>query len=322
MSLPPNESDVICAGIIVADHVCTPIHHLPVAGELVLTEGIQLSIGGCAANTAVDLAKLGQSCAVVGRVGADIYGELIGKMLEKEGVSTAQIIKTTGIETSQTLIVLVKNQDRRFVHSFGANAKFTADDVDLTKMHHARVLYVGGYLLMPALEESGLATLLQTAQRMGKKTVLDVGIPYPGDYLPKLRKVLPFVDVFLPNEDEGRIILDEKDPFQQALQFQKMGAKTVVVTRGEHGSVMVTSTRRIKAGIFNVKYVDGSGSGDAFDAGFIYGILRNEDEIACLTQASAMGASCVRSLGTTPGVFTSNELKVFLSQNQLSVSTW
>ena len=49
--------DVLCAGIIVADHVCTPIAHLPAAGELVMAERILLTIGGCAANVAVDLGR-------------------------------------------------------------------------------------------------------------------------------------------------------------------------------------------------------------------------------------------------------------------------
>src|SRR5207302_172872 len=50
-------ADILCAGIVVADHICTPIDHLPAAGELVLAERILLTIGGCAANVAVDLAR-------------------------------------------------------------------------------------------------------------------------------------------------------------------------------------------------------------------------------------------------------------------------
>ena len=58
--LMPQPSDVLCAGIIVADHVCTPITHLPAAGELVLADQLLLTIGGCAANVAVDLVKMGR----------------------------------------------------------------------------------------------------------------------------------------------------------------------------------------------------------------------------------------------------------------------
>ena len=51
-------SEILCAGIVVADHLCTPISHVPAAGELVKADGMLLTIGGCAANAAVDLAKM------------------------------------------------------------------------------------------------------------------------------------------------------------------------------------------------------------------------------------------------------------------------
>ena len=75
---PMNDVDVLCAGIIVADHVCTPISHVPAAGELVMAEGMLLTIGGCAANAAVDLAKMEVQCAVVGRVGGVAMLLLLG----------------------------------------------------------------------------------------------------------------------------------------------------------------------------------------------------------------------------------------------------
>src|SRR5712691_7119569 len=81
---PP--ADVLCAGIMVADHVCSPIAHLPAAGELVMTERMLLTIGGCAANAAVDLAKMGVPAAVVGRVGGDIFGRVVAEMLREHGV--------------------------------------------------------------------------------------------------------------------------------------------------------------------------------------------------------------------------------------------
>ena len=76
-------TDVLCAGIIVADHVCSPIAHLPEAGELVLADKLLLTIGGCAANVAVDLAKLGAAAAVVGLVGADVFGGVVAEMLRR-----------------------------------------------------------------------------------------------------------------------------------------------------------------------------------------------------------------------------------------------
>src|SRR5947209_7117164 len=100
-------AQVLCAGIIVADHVCAPISHLPAAGELVMADRIILTIGGCAANAAVDLVKMGVRTAVVGRVGGDIFGRVVCDLLRDHGVDVAEIKVSPESETSQTLIVNV-----------------------------------------------------------------------------------------------------------------------------------------------------------------------------------------------------------------------
>ncbi|HMP18117.1 MAG TPA: carbohydrate kinase family protein, partial [Gemmatales bacterium] len=183
--------DVICAGIVVADHICTPISHVPRAGELVLADGMTLASGGCAANTAVDLVKFNVSTHIVGRVGDDLFGNLVIEMLQDQGIETSGLLRTTGIDTSQTLIINVKNEDRRFVHTFGANAEFRTADIPRESVAQCKILYVGGYLLMPAFEQDGLVELFEFARSHHVKTVLDVGIPRPESYLERLEKVLP-----------------------------------------------------------------------------------------------------------------------------------
>src|SRR5437764_8553653 len=124
-----SATNVLCAGIIVADHVSSPIPRLPGPGELVLADQLLLTIGGCAANVAVDLVKLGVSAAVVGRVGGDVFGQVVAGMLRQHGVDVSPLQVSPGLNTSQTLIVNVAGQDRRFIHTFGANAGFQAADL-------------------------------------------------------------------------------------------------------------------------------------------------------------------------------------------------
>ncbi len=310
-------TDVLCAGIIVADHVCTPIDHVPAAGELVLADKLLLTLGGCAANAAVDLAKMGARVAVLGRVGGDRFGRIVTDMLRDEGVDVSGVRVSPEADTSQTLIVNVAGEDRRFIHTFGANAAFSAADIPSDLVRRCRVLYVGGYLLMPELRQEELVPLFQTARAAGARTVLDVAIPRPGDYLPRLERLLPHVDVFLPNQDEAALITGERDAVRQAEQFHRMGAGAAVITLGTEGAVLVSADARLRAGVFSVPYVDGSGGGDAFDAGYIYGLLHGLGVEDCLRVASALGASCVRAVGTTPGVFTEPECQAFLREHTL-----
>jgi sugar/nucleoside kinase (ribokinase family) len=88
---------------------------------------------------------------------------------------------------------------------------------------------------------------------------------------------------------------------------------------GEGGAVLVDRDRRLRSGVYSVPYVDGSGGGDAFDAGYIYGLLRDLGPEDCLRYASALGASCVRAIGTTPGVFTRPECEAFLHAQTLRI---
>jgi sugar/nucleoside kinase (ribokinase family) len=311
--------EVLCAGIVVADHVCTPVTHLPAAGELVLAERILLTIGGCAANVAVDLAKLGLTPAVVGRVGGDVFGRVVADMLRDAGVDVSALQLSPGRDTSQTLIVNVSGQDRRYIHTFGANADFRAADIPADRLARCRVLYLGGYLVMPGVGQDDLAGVFAAARRAGARTVLDVVTPGPADYLPRLERLLPHVDVFLPNDHEAGLITGEKDPLCQAEVFRRLGVGTAIITCGGAGTVLVDGRVRLRASVYPVPFVDGTGGGDAFAAGYVSGMLQGLDAEGCLRVASALGASCVRGVGTTTSVFTRAECEEFVRTQKLRI---
>ncbi len=120
--------------------------------------------------------------------------------------------------------------------------------------------------------------------------------PGPGNYLEPLKVVLPHTDLFVPNADEAELILGERDPVRQALAFHELGAHRVAITRGERGLVSVSKELRIELGAYPVTFVDGSGGGDAFNAGYIAGVLEDQSELDCLKLASASAqAVCARS---------------------------
>jgi sugar/nucleoside kinase (ribokinase family) len=286
-----------------------------------MADSMLLTIGGCAANAAVDLVKMGVKVAVVGRVGSDIFGRIVADLLKEHGVDVSSLQITDGLDTSQTLIVNVAGQDRRFIHTFGANGEFRAADIPLERLDRCRVLYLGGYLLMPGMVQEELAPVFARARQKGVKTVLDVATPGPADYLPRLEKLLPHVDVFLPNNHEAELICGDKDPLKQAEFFHRLGAGTAVITLGSEGAVLVQDNVRLRSGVYPIDFVDGSGGGDAFDAGFIYGLLHDLPAADCLRLASALGASCVRAIGTTPGVFTRPQCESFMEEHSLRIES-
>lgn len=315
--------DVICSGLVTVDHIAAPIERLPNAGELLLTDECFLALGGCGCNVAVDLSKMGVPNAMCGLVGDDYLGRFARAVLEEANVDVTHLAVTKKAATSQTLIVNVQGQDRRFIHHMGANGVVAGADFPRDAIRNAKILYLGGYFVMDGLLPEELADVFRDAQSAGVKTIFDVVVSAakidPDRYVPALKTILPFVDVFLPNADEGKFMTGRADSLAQAELFRELGAKTVVVTSGGYGSVLLSPTHRVKANVYKVKFVDGTGGGDAFDAGYICGLLEGADPIRCLKLGSALGASCVQKSGATAGVFRRDQCEAFIAQNELIV---
>jgi sugar/nucleoside kinase (ribokinase family) len=310
---------VLCAGLVVADHLTSPIDRMPGSGELVLAEELVLHAGGGAANAAIDLAKLDIPVQICGKVGDDAFGEFAGALLKRHGVDTRYLVTDPERATSQTLIVNVRGEDRRFIHSVGANAGFTIEDLDRAIENPPAVFYLGYLFILPALDVTAFADRLRRLQAAGTFVAVDVACPGKADYLPALRAVLPHVDLFHVNSDEAALILGEReDPLRQARELHQLGARRVVVTLGEKGAIALSDRQRLRLGAFSVPYVDGSGGGDAFVAGYLAAHFEGRDELGCLAAASALGASAVRAVGTTTSTFTRAELEAFLSKHTLA----
>lgn len=313
--------DVICLGILIADIFASPIRSLPAAGELRLVDRYLLSAGGCAANTAACLQRLGQNVSVVGKVGEDLLGDFVVKDLAGLGIDASAVRRSATLPTSNTYIINVEGEDRRYLHCLGANAAFGLDDLDLSLLNDARVLYFGGYVLMPGFPPQDLATLFREARQRRLLTVLDVVIgagTWPG--LDWVEPVLPYTDLFLPNNDEARILTGRDEPLEQAEALARLNPRCIVaITLGRKGVLVRHQGHVLRAPAYSVSCVDESGAGDAFAAGFIAGLLETWPLEKTLRFASAVGASCTRALGCTEGVFRFEEALTFIDENKLVI---
>ena len=169
------------------------------------------------------------------------------------------------------------------------------------------------------IPESEFVDLLKFCRARGVATVVDVVIPQNARNLAELSTLLPFIDYFLPNDDEARLLTGCDDPADQARALVKAGAGTAIVTCGRNGCVAATGAICLRADVYPMPVADPSGAGDAFDAGILTGLVRGWDLRRSLRYAAALGASAVRAVGTTRGVFTAAEAEAFLAAHELSV---
>jgi sugar/nucleoside kinase (ribokinase family) len=308
-----------CAGILVSDTFCGPMPELPREGQLLAVDAMPTKAGGCAANVAIDLAKQGMAVDVAGCLGRDPSAAVLLSSLQDHQIGCSHIVYSSELPTSKTVILLVAGQDRRYIHSFGANAAFTVGHIDHDWVQSLQVLYLGGLFLMPAFHPHELLELLRFCRRHGVITVVDVAIPQNAPIPVNLSPLLSAIDYMLPNEDEAQRLTGLSDPLEQLRAFVRWGANTVIVTRGRHGTMAARGQELWRAGIYEMSVVDPSGCGDAFAAGVVTGVVNGWDMPSTIRYASALGASAVRALGTTDGVFTAAEAQEFVAANRLDV---
>jgi len=312
-----TNAPVLCVGILVADLVVPPLARLPVAGELIATEDFLVQPGGCAANSAIVLHRLGVPASVVGRVGDDLFGDLVERYLRERGIDTDGVTRAPDYGTSKTVILPVLGEDRRFIHTFGANAALAAADIPSSALEAAEVIYVGGYLVLPGLHQGDLAERLRFAREHGTRIVLDVVVPsgHADLSIDAVRELLPLADYFLPNEDEARALTGEAEPRRQAELLLEAGATTVVIKRGERGVFVRDGDETFELPAPPVDAVEPSGAGDAFAAGLILGMLEGWDLERSVRFASVLGASACTALGCYAGVFSRQEADRFIAEH-------
>jgi len=297
--------DAVCVGILVSDLFASPIDSLPKAGELKKTEKFLQAAGGCAMNVAADLRRLGRTAALAGMVGEDMFGDFVIREAERCGIIASGVQRSSQSQTSNTVIIPVRGEDRRYLHSTGANSDFSLAGFDRSLLEGAGVLYVGGYLAMPKFNPVDLADLFHYARQRQLITLLDVIVPAGATVsLSEVEDVLPHADYFLPNDDEARRLTGCEDVRGQAETLSRLNPECcVVITRGVRGCTAKWRSEWIETPAYPVESVDESGAGDAFTAGLITGILEGWPLNRILGFASVVGASCTRALGCTDGVF-------------------
>ncbi len=308
-------SDIACLGILVADLIGSPIDSMPPRGRLGLVDQMSLHVGGCASNTGIDLAALGISAAVLGKVGADGLGDFIVGTLERNGVNARGVVRDPEVGTSASMVLVSSDGERTFLHHLGGNARFREEEVDWSAIQGARILHVAGALVMPELDGEPMARVLQRARDSGIITTLDTVWDATGRWMQTLRPSLHYTDYFLPSLAEAQQLTGLENPREVARALRDAGVKVVGLKLGEEGCYVQGADSELTIPAFRVHAIDGTGSGDAWDAGFLCGLRQGWDIERTARFANAVGALCVTVIGATAGIRSLAETEAFIVDN-------
>ncbi len=307
---------VVCLGIIVVDVWARPVDQWPQKGRLLPVDEIGMGLGGHATNSGRCLAKLGMDVAVLGCVGQDGLGDFAIEELQAHGVDTSGIYRTDAAGTAATLIMVDSAGERTFVHAVGADGEIRPEQLDMDLLKSAQLLYMAGALAMPGFDGAPQAQVMAEAQQAGLTTVLDVVWDATGKWLETLAPVLPHADIFLPSLVEAQEITGQKDPADVAGFLLDTGIEIVGLTNGAEGAWVFTADEEIALPAFEVDVVDGTGAGDAFTAGFVYGYLHDWELERTARFACAMGALATTAVGTTAGIKDYQQVLAFLQERE------
>jgi sugar/nucleoside kinase (ribokinase family) len=300
-AIPLSGLDVVCLGILVADVIARPVEELPAAGTMELVEEVTLHGGGCALNTATALSRLGLRAGVAGKVGADPFGEYLLGLLDERGIARSGVVVDESVATSATVVLVDAAGERTFLHLKGANERLRADELDRELLFSARALHLAGALVLDELDGEPTAAILAEARERGLLTSLDTVFD-PSDRWERVLPSLPHADLFTPGLNEARGISGEEDPARAAGWLRERGVKEVAVTMGEEGCYAAGDGYEARLEPPAVRALDGTGSGDAFAAGLIYGKLAGWSFERAVRLANAAGALATTAVGATEGV--------------------
>jgi len=304
--------DILCLGQFTADVVVRGVEKLPEKGKSIFVDKIELHNGGCACNTAIDLARLGVSTGVTGKVGKDTFGDFLIRLLTKHKIDVRGLKQDSESNTSSTVVLISQDGERSFLHYSGTNAKLTIEDINFELIKETKLLHVAAIYLLPALDGIPIAQILKRAKDIGVITSLDTAWNAKGQWLEKIEPSLPFVDFFLPNIEEASMISGKDSLEEIARFFLSYGIKVVGIKMGDKGCYIQSKDKRLYIPAFKVKAVDTTGAGDAFVAGFLTGIIKGWDLEFTGLFANAVGACCVMEVGASQGVKSLEETFEFM----------
>jgi len=289
--------DVLVVGELNVDLILDKIEKFPEIGKEVIARNMTLTLGSSSAIFASNISSLGAKTAFLGKIGNDKFGEIVLESLKKSKVDTSLIKIDQQLGTGAT-ICLNFDEDRANTTYPGAMDYLTIKDIDDTSLFIASHLHFSSYFLQPGLWGS-VGDMFKRAKELGLSTSFDMQWDPNETWNLDIEGVLPFVDVFLPNETE-LMCLTRKDNLNEAIQWIKQYTNILVVKRGNKGSIVYCQDQLTDLPAFlNEQVVDAIGAGDSFNAGFIYKFINGCSIADCQKFGNLTGAVSTIEAGGT-----------------------
>jgi sugar/nucleoside kinase (ribokinase family) len=259
--------------------------------------------GGSAANTIAGIASFGARAAFVGKVKNDTLGKAFAHDIRAAGVAFETPAAADGPSTARSYILVTPDGERTMNTYLGAAQNLTTADIDEKQIAAARWVYLEGYLWDPPPAKEAFRKAADIAHGASRKVALTLSDAfcvdrYRDEFVALMRSGA--VDLVFANESELKSLYQTAD-FDTAVAALRDNVKLAAVTRSEKGCVVISreSHESVSAAPID-KFVDATGAGDLFAAGFLIGLARDQDHRNCARLGAIAAAEVIQHLGARP----------------------
>jgi len=262
------------------------------------------SAGGSAANTVVGLSRLELRTGFIGKVAADREGKLLLDEFRKEGVDVNGITVSEKGRSGVVMGFIDQKGDRALYVDPGVNDQVDFKDINLDYVSGTEFLHLSSFVG----EKPFKAQKKLTEQLSDVKISFDPGAIYARKGLNALKPIIKKSYVMFPNGIEVKLLTGH-DYIEGAKAFIKLGADLVAVKLGKKGCYVTDGKESHLIEPYKVEAVDTTGAGDAFCAGFLYGLIKQKDLYECGKLGNFVASRCISKMGARTGLPKLEDLK-------------
>ena len=290
--------DIVFIGTAILDTVIKGFDPKPVSVAGYRAESGSINAGGEGVNGSIASAKLGMKSALLCFLGNDQAGDLIEVELEKNGVDTSCIVRTSQNPTPVTTIFVAEDGNRKSITNNAHKYNFHPEQYT-DRFTDTKAVVIGSLFRAPFNDPDVIRAVVSEAHSRGIPVFADTKIPnFRKLTLDEIADSLSMIDFITPNEDEARFFTGEEEPEKMARVFLEKGVKNVALKLGGKGCLLMNNDETIFMPAHSINVVDATGAGDNFMAGFVSELIRGSDVRDALAFANACGAICTMAVGT------------------------
>ena len=264
------------------------------------------SCGGSAANTTVGLARLGLKTGYIGKVASDREGRFLLDEFKRQNVDTRGIMVTEKGRSGVVIGFVDKMGERALYVDPGVNDNIDLKEISQDYTRKSKLLHLTSFVGEESFEAQ--KSLVRSLPKQVKVS-LDPGMLYSKRGMPALEPILRRVFAVLLNETELRLLTGES--FEVGTKkLMAEGAEVVGVKLGNKGCFVANGEHSYVVEPFKVKAVDTTGAGDAWNAGFLYGLFKKRSLRECGKLGNLVASKCIMKMGARNGLPTLTELRL------------